>query len=162
MIMDQIHAVYLIGIPIILLFPAIIYWAFAMAYAALAVPRIRYIAQHRGHRLTQWSIWAIVGHASMGLTVAPLLVGFSALLSFGMKFFSIKYDSDIGLVYTITTDILSWIALPLAVAEFEILLSIGTRRMRYRNHKSIESSKELYKASQTIQRPDAGPRTDIT
>ena len=115
---------------------SLIYWGVALAYTALAVPRVRYIAKHRRYRITGPAIWSAAGHASMGLTLAPIFINTAFVIGFSVFNFdswATQYTAPIGVIL----NFLYLFSLPIAVATFEILLAIGTRQLRNRNTHQI-------------------------
>jgi len=108
-------------------------WLIAVIYATLGALRLRYYAHRRGFRLSQSSRWTIAGHASLGLTVAP--VGITAAVMIGgiMSLLNVDDTYLIVRIILIASAIIGWLAIPIALLEFEILLHIGSRALRYRN-----------------------------
>lgn len=111
----------------------------AMLYCALGVARIKFWCRHRGCRMDSNIAWTIIGHASMGLSLIPLMLSVAIV---AMIFIRLLYDHSglDGAELTVAWIILgysSWImalaALPTGLIVFEILSSLGLHRMRYRN-----------------------------
>lgn len=111
----------------------LIYWIIAVIYATLAIPRVRWIAKLRGHRLPFSVVWPAVEHAAIGLTLAPLLICLNMLLLFLYEAFFYGANSTAELAMNLAINIVGFLALPLAILEFEVLLRLGIRELRYRN-----------------------------
>jgi len=127
-----IYAYNIFGI-IMYTFIGAVYWIIAVIYATLAIPRVRWIAKLRGHRLPFSVVWPAVEHAALGLTLAPLLICLNMLLLFLYEAFFYGANSTIQLAMNLAINIVGFLALPLAILEFEVLLRLGIRELRYRN-----------------------------
>jgi hypothetical protein len=135
----------------IILAACVIFMFTAWIYAGLAVLRIRFWANHRGYRITKPIAWTIIGHASFGLALIPLIVfaGFLNMLIAGLMIYiegTDIFDSTnsipVVLIYGGYFMILA--SIPAGLTVFEILCLIGFRRMRYRNASRHTNPRPLY------------------
>lgn len=119
----------------------------AMLYSAFAVTRIKFWARQRGYRMDSNIAWTIIGNASLGLSLIPLLliVAILAMILIGLL---VQLRGDHSTEFTLVMIILgysSWIlslaAIPTGLIVFEVLSTMGVRRLRYRNLHSDEKSK---------------------
>lgn len=140
----------------------------AMLYAAFAVSRMKFWARHRGYRIDSRIAWTIIGHASFGLVLAPMLVFIAMLMILAIllsEVFASQVSGDasgIQLTLAVSSYILILASIPIGLIVFEILSSLGMRRMRYRNLHPEEMGQSTDPGPVPTARPDAGPRTDIT
>lgn len=111
------------------------YWILASSYASLASPRVQLIARWRNQRLTLPVARTAVAYASVGLTLAPIIISASLVL------FSALIVLDLGSPIVGQLLVLAWLlSVPAAVVYFEVLLWIACRRLRYRNRHEHEDA----------------------
>lgn len=132
----------------------------AAIYAALGAQRLRYYAYRRGYRIPPNSRWTIVGHASLGLTIAPIGITVAFITAGIMAESNFNDYAMMVQIILVTTAIIGWLSIPIALLEFEVLLHMGASAMRYRNQFPITNMNSL--PLRPPQRPDSGYRTDIT
>ena len=117
----------------------------ALLYAAFGVTRMKFWANQRGYRITSPIAWTILGHASFGLALIPMITfcGMCLMLIAALsemvlyEIFPDLYRLQIALVVSGYFMILG--SIPAGLIVFEILSSFGFRRMRYRNVSSPSS-----------------------
>ena len=136
----------------------LIYLIVAVIYATLAIPRVRWITKLRGHRLPFSVVWTAVEHAALGLTLAPLLICFNMLLLTIDDVFLYNANSTVQLAMNLAINIVGFLSLPLAIIEFEVLLRLGIRELRFRNPAVFQSNAPR----PPIQRPTPPLRTDMS
>jgi positive regulator of sigma E activity len=113
------------------------YWILASSYASLASPRVQLIARWRHQRLTLPAARTAVAYASIGLTLAPIIISASLVLISGL----VVLDADTPIVAQVLS--LVWLlSFPASVVYFEVLLWIACRRLRYRNRHERVSEQE--------------------
>jgi hypothetical protein len=136
---------------------AIVCWIVSVIYGALGVIRLRYFARRRGYRLTAPSQWTIVGHASMGLTILPILITITIAIILTMVAFEVDASSNTAKKLQLLSGFILVFSIPLAIIIFELLLHIGSRNLRNRN---IFSESDL--DSKPLQDEDKVPSSDIS
>ncbi|MBO6513692.1 MAG: zinc ribbon domain-containing protein [Phycisphaerales bacterium] len=109
------------------------FWIFAVIYASLGTLRLRYFAHIRKYRLTQATRSAIVGHASLGLTIAPIGITGAIFVFILLDTFDLFDRGPFWLGLSMAGSIIAWLSIPLALIEFEILMHTGSKALRYRN-----------------------------
>ena len=127
------------GALVLVLIFTVVYVIVAMIYAGLAVSRMKFWARHRGYRIDSRIAWTIIGHASLGLVVIPVLFC-AAILDMLVMVLLIEIEDELGMELTLVQILLSIIGyiltlacIPIGLIVFEVLSSLGMRRMRYRN-----------------------------
>lgn len=145
----------------------LVLWLLGVGYAALGYARVRWLANQRGSRMPVATAWTITGHASMGLTLAPLMMGAGLLVQMPFTLIFLFNDSPsdgslaVAGVLSMISGFLFILAIPIALVEFEVLLSMCTRRLRYRNLVTPEPVGHAHAA--LVREPaDAGHRMDIS
>ena len=140
-----------------------------VVYATLAVPRIKYVARMRGMRMDNAIAWTIVGQASIGLAIFPLSFVVVECLQIPVMLFAEfsgnydVYSAGWYMVLSTVTMVMVWVSLVLAFVEFEILLSMGTRRLRYRNRDEDAGGVDgRWEEAAEVGARDAGMRMDIS
>jgi hypothetical protein len=164
----------ILGPVIMIIVVGLVVWLVPVGYAFLGYLRVRWLARQRASRMPVAVAWTITGHASLGLMLAPLMMALGLLVQtpFTIVFLSMENPSDELMLYagilsiisgilSIISGILFILAIPLALAEFEVLLSMGTRRLRFRNLVASDDVRDTAPAPQTPI-PDAGHRMDIS
>jgi hypothetical protein len=117
--LDEIGYVFLLG------FFEVFYWLIGFLYAWIAVARIKFAARIKGYRVDSNAAWSIVGLASIGLCFGPIsvLIGTAILLVF---------SEDPPLLGSFVAFFILF-SIPVGLAVFEVLCSIGLGRCKYRN-----------------------------
>jgi len=111
----------------------------ALVYAAIAVARMKFWARHRGLRVDSQRAWTVIGHASIGLSLIPLSIFLaiaSVLTSIVIEDAMSQYGIDfmmIPFIVGIIAYLLVLASIPTGLIVFEVLCSMGMRRVRYRN-----------------------------
>ncbi|MFG0245754.1 MAG: hypothetical protein ACF8MF_06870 [Phycisphaerales bacterium JB052] len=140
----------------------------ALLYAALAVARMKFWARHRSYRIDSRIAWTIIGHASFGLVLAPMLVFVAVLMILTVvvsEMLASRFAGDatgVQLTLFVTSYILILASIPTGLIVFEILSSLGMRRLRYRNLHALEDEQPTPPEPVPPHHTDTTPRTDIT
>ncbi|MCA9275651.1 MAG: hypothetical protein KDA29_06470 [Phycisphaerales bacterium] len=144
LIFDQYQSGYLSAASVImpfvfLLIGALLVVCVGIAYTAFAVSRIKMVARMRGMRMNSEIAWTVAGQAAMGLTIWPLCFAVWGLVAVPVMIYaeftgdydvySTRWYEVLGLIFSV----ILYVSFVLSFVEFEVLLSIGTRRLRYRN-----------------------------
>lgn len=110
-----------------------------VVYTTLAVPRLKLIARGRGVRMDNALAWTIAGQASMGLTIWPLcfsawgLVAVPVMIYVELTGDYMVYSAGWYRIVQVVFSVILFVGLAVSFVEFEVLLSMGTRRLRFRN-----------------------------
>jgi len=138
-----------------------------VAYTALAVPRVKYVAKKRGMRMNKSIAWTVVGQASMGLTLWPICLALWALVALPVMVYA-EWSGDYDIysagwyeVLGVIFSVLLYVSFVLSFVEFEVLLSRGIRRLRYRNLLA-ESEDGLLDQEPSGLHPDQSTAFDIS
>lgn len=144
----------------------IVMWLVPVGYAYLGYLRVRWLARQRGMRMPVATAWTITGHASLGLMLAPLMMAMGLLVQTPWIITLLRGSDSDGLmlyasIFSMISGFLFILAIPLALVEFEVLLSMCTLRLRYRNLVTPEPVGPAPAAPQQTE-VDAGHRMDIS
>jgi|GEM_PF-4279126 len=117
----------------------IVYWIIAFVYAWISSYRIRAWTRKK-YRISSDTSWAIIGHASLGLCLPPIMLFLITLFSrslifvsnfdhpeFTILFFSVLFSiANVAFIFSF----------PVGLIYFEIMCTIGIRRCKFRNQEN--------------------------
>ncbi len=107
-------------------------WAITYIYAWIATYRIRVLTRKK-YRISSHAAWAIVGHASLGLCLPPIVLILNLLIA---QLLSSMESLGIFILNEIYAGVASFLFLasfPIGLIFFEALCWIGVRRCKFRN-----------------------------